>query len=203
VEGDDVGGGDEHDRPTAAYRQVGQRLRIIRQHRQLSLADVETRSGHELKASAVSSYERAERAIPVNRLQRLAHFYQLPVEQLLAAVHDPVPPAPQVLPTRIAVDLAHLHSLTGPEIEKLARFLQMIETQRHDFNGRVITVRDSDTYAIASIIGCGTSNIVRHLADLGLCYHLNHPTRPLKHPNRIGPTITHVTIPAGRAPLTR
>ena len=64
-------------------RRVGERLRAIRRQKRLSLQDVESESSQEFKASVLGAYERGERAISVPRLQRLAEFYQVPVDQLL------------------------------------------------------------------------------------------------------------------------
>src|SRR3954464_16107221 len=64
-------------------RRVGERLRAIRKQKGLSLQEVESASSQEFKASVLGAYERGERAISVPRLQRLARFYSVPVDQLL------------------------------------------------------------------------------------------------------------------------
>src|SRR5947209_17904824 len=70
--------------PALTYaRRVGQRLRAIRRQKKLSLQEVEASSAQEFKASVLGAYERGERAISVPRLQRLARFYAVPVDQLL------------------------------------------------------------------------------------------------------------------------
>src|SRR3954463_335381 len=69
--------------PTNYARRVGERLRLIRKQKGLSLQDVEASSTQEFKASVLGAYERGERAISVPRLQRLARFYAVPVDQLL------------------------------------------------------------------------------------------------------------------------
>ena len=66
-------------------QKVGERLRAIRRQKRLSLQEVETSSRQEFKASVVGAYERGERAISVPRLQRLAAFYEVPIDQLLPA----------------------------------------------------------------------------------------------------------------------
>src|SRR3954468_9110394 len=70
--------------PTYAVK-VGSRLRAIRKQKRLSLQEVEASSGQEFKASVLGAYERGERAISVPRLQRLARFYNVPVDRLLPA----------------------------------------------------------------------------------------------------------------------
>jgi transcriptional regulator with XRE-family HTH domain len=80
--------GEMDDASRAYARAVGQRLRMVRQQRQLTLEDVDTNSNREFKDSALSAYERGDRIISVLRLQRLAAFYNVPVDYLL-------PPADQ------------------------------------------------------------------------------------------------------------
>jgi transcriptional regulator with XRE-family HTH domain len=84
-------GGEEHmtgnDEGERGYViKVGAWIRSIRCQQQLSLQDVEAASDHEFKASVLGAYERGERAISVPRLQRLARFYRVPVDQMLP--HD-------------------------------------------------------------------------------------------------------------------
>ena len=69
-------------------RRVGERLRAIRKQKGLSLQEVEGASQQEFKASVLGAYERGERAISVPRLQRLARFYNVPVDQLLPVVEE-------------------------------------------------------------------------------------------------------------------
>src|SRR3954469_13525172 len=72
-------------------RRVGERLRAIRKQKGLSLQEVEGASNQEFKASVLGAYERGERAISVPRLQRLARFYNVPVDQLLPRDLGPEP----------------------------------------------------------------------------------------------------------------
>src|SRR5215216_6679547 len=75
--------------PGGYARKVGERLRAIRRQKHLSLQDVEASSVQEFKASVLGAYERGERAISVPRLQRLARFYRVPVDQLLPGDDGP------------------------------------------------------------------------------------------------------------------
>src|ERR1019366_5145144 len=76
-------------------RQVGERLRNIRRQQGLSLQAVEATSDREFKASVLGAYERGERIISVLRLQRLARFYAVPVDQLLPRDSPPMPSLPR------------------------------------------------------------------------------------------------------------
>ncbi len=50
----------------------------------------------------------------------------------------------------------------------LNRYLTMIQVQRQDFNGRVLTIRKDDLRAIACILGVGLDSATERLDDLGL-----------------------------------
>ena len=165
-------------------KRVGARLRAIRRQKRLSLQEVEASSTQEFKASVLGAYERGERAISVPRLQRLARFYNVPVDQLLPADVGPSfgvsTPTESVIdltdrPTRregesITIDLTRLEKLSGPEAEMLNRYLTMIQVQRQDFNGRVLTIRANDLQALAAILGTGVDGAGPRLDDLGLNY---------------------------------
>src|SRR5450432_1422016 len=126
----------------AAYaRAVGSRLRAVRKQMRLSLQAVEAMSDQEFKASVLGAYERGERAISVPRLQRLAKFYRVPVDQLLPVDEGEEDPLDDVAlirrfgeaDTNTKLDLAALDALDSTEAETLSRYVQMIQVQRQDF----------------------------------------------------------------------
>jgi transcriptional regulator with XRE-family HTH domain len=153
-------------------RKVGDRLRVIRRQKRLSLQEVEANSGNEFKASVLGAYERGERAISVPRLERLAKFYNVPVDQLLPREDVSGPNENEAAPSRkIAIDLMKLNQLSGQPFEMLARFLRMIQVQRQDFNGKVITVRGDDTRAIAAMLDVPVDQVGDRLDALDLLFH--------------------------------
>ncbi len=166
------------DEPDVNYAErVGECLRSVRKRLRLSLQAVETQSGQEFKASVLGAYERGERAISVPRLQRLARFYAVSVDQLLP--EDESPPVTLDLrgddePTRagptadgrVTVDLRRLGGLTGPERELLGRYLGMIQLQRHADSGYMITIRQEDLRAIACLLETTAEGARRRLEDL-------------------------------------
>ena len=151
---------------------VGDRLRRIRQQKQWSLSDVETQSESEFKASVLGAYERGERAISVPRLERLARFYGVSVDQLLP--RDPQERdgsrSTSAAPSKLRLDVAKLSTMSGAQFEMLERFLRMIQVQRQDFNGKVITVRAHDTRAIAVMLDVPVDQVAQKLSDLGLVF---------------------------------
>jgi len=168
---------DQLEDPTGYGHKVGERLRAIRRQKGLSLQDVEASSRQEFKASVLGAYERGERAISVPRLQRLARFYSVPVDQLLPRedgditgdIVDLTESGARDLRTSITIDLSRLRDLESPASQMLVRYLQMIQVQRQDFNGRMLTVRRDDLRAIACILDTTLDQAVERLDDLGLC----------------------------------
>ena len=165
----------EDDLASSPYsRKVGERLRAIRRQKRLSLQEVESTSTEEFKASVLGAYERGERAISVPRLQRLARFYRVPVDQLLPFDEDDEPIDGDEARRQAAedagakIDLTKLENIGSNESETLARYLRMIQVQRQDFNGRVLTIRRDDMRAIAAILGVNEESADRRLDELGL-----------------------------------
>ena len=150
---------------------VGERLRQIRRQKHLSLQEVEAVSAQEFKASVLGAYERGERAISVPRLHRLALFYKVPVDQLLPGNEELVDEAAgrrDLEGAGAKIDLTRLEELGGGEAEMLSRYLRMIQVQRQDFNGRVLTIRRDDMRAIACILGVTQESADRRLDEMGL-----------------------------------
>ncbi len=163
----------------AFARDVGERLRDIRRQQGMSLQAVEETSEREFKASVLGAYERGERIISVLRLQRLAALYGAPVDQLLprspaSAVNGSGTPSArrgQDLGAErrpVTFDLAKLQAANAPEQELLQRYIGMIQVQREDFNGRVITIRNEDVRALARVFECGEAAIRRRFDELGI-----------------------------------
>jgi transcriptional regulator with XRE-family HTH domain len=153
-------------------RLVGERLRQIRQQKKLSLSEVENSTNHEFKASVMGAYERGERMISVPRLERLAHFYGVTVDQLLPRdkQREGDTQTNNAAPTKLRIDVAKLTLRDAKEFKMLERLLRMIQVQRQDFNGKVITVRAHDTRAIAVILDVAVDDVGAKLAELDLLF---------------------------------
>ena len=167
---------DSEDQDMAYRSLVGERIRSIRKQKRLSLQEVEARSEAEFKASVLGAYERAERAISVPRLQRLANFYNVPVDQLLpgedafnelgggSQSHEDI----DITERSLVIDLTKLSESKTPESVVINRYLKIIQVKRQDFNGRVLTIRRDDLQALAAIIGPTVEDAPQRLAELNL-----------------------------------
>lgn len=155
---------------TDSYNEaVGRRLRSIRKQKGLSLQDVEADSEQEFKASVLGAYERGERSLSLPRMQRLAAFYGVPVDQLLPSDgRSPTVGFPTWNSGGVQIDLSAVEGATGTSAEILERFLRAIQIMRQDFNGRVLTIRRSDLQVLAGLLEESEGSLASVLMDIGV-----------------------------------
>jgi transcriptional regulator with XRE-family HTH domain len=145
---------------------LGARLRAIRTQQGLSLHGVEEKSRGRWKAVVVGSYERGDRAVTVQRLSELADFYGVPVSELLpegGTVASAAEPAP-----RLVIDLEQLSSVPPQQSAPLARYAATIQSQRGDYNGRVLSIRQEDLRTLAVIYDETPSQLTDQLIGWGV-----------------------------------
>jgi len=150
---------------------VGEKLRNIRLQKGLSLHDVETNSNKEFKASVLGAYERGERSISVPRLQRLAGFYGVPVDHLLPRSpeeEETAAAASAPLPDKIRIDLQRLETSDASDKTIFQRYLNFVQMQRGDFNGKILTIRKDDLRAIASVMDVTPDTLANRIDSMGI-----------------------------------
>ena len=69
---------------------------------------------------------------------------------------------------KVTIDLIKLNLMEGPEKDLLRRYLSMIQVQRQDFNGRMITIRHEDLKVLACLFELTAEEMAKRLEDLGL-----------------------------------
>jgi transcriptional regulator with XRE-family HTH domain len=162
------------DHPLDPYpKSLGHRLRAIRVQQGLSLQGVETKSGGRWKGVVIGSYERGSRAVTVQRLAELAEFYGVPVAELLPPGSETAGTAIEPAP-RLILDLERLQELPAEDAAPLARYTATLQSQRGDYNGRVMSIRHDDLRSLAAIYDDSPSHLAERLVAWGV---LN--TRPL------------------------
>ena len=157
-------------------RQVGLRLRGVRRSQRQSLHDVEVSSMKEFKASVLGAYERGERAISVPRLQRLARFYGVPVDQLLPPI-DLTNDGSTVLSTvsadgrgplrGITIDLIALEAMSSQEASLLTRYVSSIRAQRSNPAGSAMTIRRDDLNTLAALLDSDAETVKARMSAFG------------------------------------
>lgn len=149
---------------------VGRRLRGIRLQKGLSLKEVEEQSDGRFKASVLGAYERGERSISVPRLWELVSYYGAPLEYVLAEEGRKVDVAPKV--GQIQINLRSLKKLGRREREPLSQYVDLIRSQRGDFNDEIISIRREDLRPLACLYRSTPTSLSQRLEDLGvLVFH--------------------------------
>ena len=144
---------------------LGSKLRAIRQQQGLSLHGVEQKSGGRWKAVVVGSYERGDRAVTVQKLAELADFYGVPVAELLPEGRIPSGSEPA---TKIVINLERLQQLPADKVGPLARYAAAIQSQRGDYNGKVLSIRAEDLRSLAIIYDKTPGELTDQLIDWGV-----------------------------------
>ncbi len=146
-------------------KSLGARLRAIRAQQGLSLHGVEEKSQGRWKAVVVGSYERGDRAVTVQRLSELAAFYGVPVNELL-----PEGPSTSAVEAaaRIVIDLEQLSVVPADHAAPLARYAATIQSQRGDYNGRVLSIRQEDLRSLAVIYDVSPGAFTEQLIGWGV-----------------------------------
>ncbi len=153
------------DTTMAAYtRMVGRRLRTVREERLYSLRDVERESRSEFRSSVISAYERGERMMSVQRLDRLAKFYDVPIAHLLPSSGQAV----EHQRPNLAVRLRRLNELEGEPFDRLRDLVARIQRQRRDDAADVVTLRDDDLHTVASMFDVPADEMADRLTLLDL-----------------------------------
>ena len=140
---------------------VGERLRSIRQQRGMSLQDVHRATGGEFKAAVLGAYERGERSLSLPRLRRLADCYEVPMNQLLPEGESHA--AQPIATGGVSIDLTAIDSLSDEVSATVDRFLQRVQIQRQDFNGKVLTIRSSDVALLAMLLDVSDAELLVQL----------------------------------------
>jgi transcriptional regulator with XRE-family HTH domain len=134
---------------------VGEALRAFRRKQGLTLFDVARLSGNEFKVSSLGAYERGDRSITYERLQRLARVYGVDVQTLLPG--EPEREIDLVAYERrggIVIDLSRFRTKFDARAGAVMNFGNAIKTLRKGSDSSVIVVRRSDAGFLAIAMGC-------------------------------------------------
>jgi transcriptional regulator with XRE-family HTH domain len=150
---------------------IGAALRAVRKQKRLSLAEVAARSGSEFKPSSLGAYERGDRAISVQRLQRLARIYGVSPDALLRT--EPrneidLTRLEKEAPSGLVLDLSHVRTVDSSRAIAVMSFANAIKRMRSESTSSVIVVRRSDAATLAALIGCDPADVEFGLSTPGI-----------------------------------
>jgi transcriptional regulator with XRE-family HTH domain len=151
--------------PSDYAKTLGARLRAIRTQQGLSLHGVEEKSRGRWKAVVVGSYERGDRSVTVQKLAELAEFYGVPVSELLPGDVQPTLMAPA---PKLVIDLERMAQLPKDKAGPLSRYVATIQSQRGDYNGRVLSIRQEDLRSLAVIYDKTPADLTEELISWGI-----------------------------------
>ncbi|WP_242419327.1 transcriptional regulator, partial [Frankia sp. CpI1-P] len=103
--------------------------------------------------------------VTVQRLSELAEFYGVPVGELLP---EGSTVAPLEQSPRIVLDLERLSQVPKEQGGPLARYAATIQSQRGDYNGRVLSIRYEDLRSLAVIYDTSPSKLTEQLVSWGV-----------------------------------
>lgn len=135
------------------------KLRELRRRKGLTLEEFEKFTDGEIKAVVLGSYERGTRAISLARLQELAKIYEVPLEYFFNE------PKIAIISERLTFDLRRIKSREDLDetIVGLRRYLSSIVNRRRDFNGEVLTLRESDNEILGFIAQMQVNEMIDYL----------------------------------------
>lgn len=152
--------------------ELGRRLRAARQHRGMSLVDVQVRSRGRWTPGTLGAYERGSRSLRVHRLVELAELYEMPATLLLPKRSDLA--SPEGLPP-VTIDLARLRRLPPTRTGPLRRWIAIVQVLRNDHSRDVLRLRRTDLHALSRLYSTTPMLLYERFGAWGA---LAEPARP-------------------------
>jgi transcriptional regulator with XRE-family HTH domain len=163
---------DAFTRPFPSNIEIGRRMRAARKKRGWTIAEMAAIG--KIKAVVIGSYERGSRNMPISRLGEVARILGVDVAYLLGQ-----PLGRQDLAPVLTLDLRAISrpSFTNPSrLELLVTYCAGIVKKRSDWNGEVLSIRESDLLNLSFAIGIEQADLLLWLTSENyLIKEINHP----------------------------
>lgn len=131
---------DTFTRPFPSNTDIGRRMRAARRKRGWTIAEMAEVGG--IKAVVIGSYERGSRNMPISRLGEIARILGVDVMYLLG---QPLTQEESARPLTLDLRAISRPSRTNPaRLDLLVNYCAGIVKKRNDWNGEVLSIRESD-----------------------------------------------------------
>ena len=158
-------------RPFPSNFEIGQRMRTARKKRGWTIAEMAEFG--KIKAVVIGSYERGSRNMPISRLGEIARILGVDVEYLLGQS-----PSRQAIALVLTLDLRAISrpSFTNPaRLALVVTYCAGIVKKRSDWNGEVLSIRESDLLNLSFALGIEQADLLRWLiAEKYLITKIDH-----------------------------
>jgi len=136
--------------PERSIEEIAAAIKGVRRAKGMTLKEVEEKSGGVWKAVVIGSYERCDRALSVKKAINLANFYQVPLDELLGLNIDKKTQTRE----KITLDIRATNNQGSNDAELISvrNFATLICARRRDWNGEVLSIRNSDLATIGLLI---------------------------------------------------
>ena len=162
---------DAFTRPFPSNIEIGRRMRAARKKRGWTIAEMAGIG--KIKAVVIGSYERGSRNMPISRLGEIARILGVDVAYLLGGPSDrPV----LALVTTLDLRAISRPSFTNPgRLALLVSYCAGIVKKRNDWNGEVLSIRESDLLNLSFAMGIEQTDLLQWLTiENYLIKEINH-----------------------------
>jgi len=146
-------------RPFPSNIEIGQRMRTARKKRGWTIAEMAEIG--KIKAVVIGSYERGSRNMPISRIGEIARILGVDVEYLLGQS-----PSRQATALVLTLDLRAISrpSFTNPaRLALLVTYCGGIVKKRSDWNGEILSIRESDLLNLSFAMGIEQADLLQWL----------------------------------------
>ena len=138
----------EHSKRLPIEDHCAAKLKLLRRNKGLTLEECEIASNGQFKAVVLGSYERGTRAVSLFKLSQLADFYEVSIAYFFASKSHS-------LEGRWIFDLRRLKERNDGNfpLNFIANALARIAELRSDWEGEILSIRESDRISFEIVLG--------------------------------------------------
>ncbi len=152
---------DAFTRPFPSNIEIGRRMRAARKKRGWTIAEMAAIG--KIKAVVIGSYERGSRNMPISRLGEVARILGVDVAYLLG---QPLGRQDSALVLTLDLRAISRQSFTNPSrLALLVSYCAGIVKMRSDWNGEVLSIRESDLLNLSFAIGIEQADLLLWLTS--------------------------------------